>query len=60
MSEAVKTFNKLPEETQQQVAQDWIYRLNHDMMRGTGIATHYGFLQWVSAEYEISLEDLLS
>ena len=46
--------------TQQQVARDWIERGKLNIMRGDGVATHYQFLLWVSAEYEISLEDLLS
>ena len=57
---AVDTFTALPMLTQQQVARDWIERGKLNIMRGDGIATHYQFLLWVSAEYEISLEDLLS
>lgn len=60
MNQNVQEFYALPEVTQQQVARDWVYRKQRDMMRGEGIATHYKFLMWVSAEYEISMEDLLS
>lgn len=53
-------FETLPMLTQQQVARDWIERGKEGVMRGLGIADHYTFLLWLSAEYEISLEDLLS
>lgn len=55
----VEIFNALPIKTQQQVALDWIQRGKSEMMRGLGIATHYKFLLWLSAEYEIALDDLL-
>jgi hypothetical protein len=57
---ATDTFTALPMLTQQLVAKDWIERGKLNIMRGTGIATHYNFLLWISEEYDISLEDLLS
>lgn len=44
---------------QKAIAKDWIERYRNNEMRGLGVAQHYGFLLWVSAEYEISLDDLL-
>lgn len=60
MTTARQIFEQLPTTLQQAVAQDWIQRYSSNQMRGLGIAQHYGFLLWVSAEYDISLADLLA
>ena len=59
MNTATDTFEALPMPLQKAIAKDWIERYRNNEMRGLGVAQHYGFLLWVSAEYEISLDDLL-
>lgn len=60
MNATVDKFLTLPMPLQQAIAKDWIDRHQNNEMRGLGVAQHYDFLLWVSAEYEISLQDLLS
>ncbi len=56
---AAQEYNALPTALQTAVARDWIACGKTGAMRGTGVATHYLYLQMIAEEHSLSITDLI-
>jgi hypothetical protein len=56
---AAKEYNALPTALQTAIARDWIACGKTGAMRGTGVATHYLYLQMIAAEHDLAITDLM-
>lgn len=43
---SIPEWNALPYDLRKWVLADWVWCMNHDVMRGAGLFAHYGFLRW--------------
>ena len=58
LSPEAQEFMDLPPDIQAAVLKDWVRCLNAGWMRGTGVATHYLYLDMIAQEQGITVLDV--